>query len=272
MIRTLSRLCGDWIPSALLGALLVLLAPGAALAGDGLEFDDRVCRPPISTCGPVVNGDALGWQICPPGSTCACVPSCPACEDCAVRVCVADASHECKTACDCAPGLGCFHGQCRAGFAPVFCCDARLCPAEEFCQHRSGEHDRCTAPDPMCTERLRKLNHKIARLVHRASRCEADRDCVHIGTSTQCGGSCGAFINERFEEKVGRRIERLDEKICDGFREDGCPFATPACQAVRGVCVEGRCAGVPLLPGPRPWPILPEFPQGDRVLRLEASP
>ena len=263
----------DWIPSALLGMVLVLFTPGAAPAGDRPEFDDRVCRPPISTCGPVVNGDALGWQICPPGSTCVCVPSCPACRDCAVRVCVVDPSHECRTACDCAPGLGCFNGQCLAGFAPVFCCDARLCPAGEICQHRDGEHDRCSAPDPMCMERIRKVNHKIERLIHRASRCRADQDCVHIETTTQCGGTCGAFINGKYEEKVGRRIRRFDHKICDGFVEDGCPFATPGCQAVRGVCVEGRCAGVAVLPGPRPRPILLDFEQaGGRKLDLQASP
>lgn len=260
--------------SLMLLLAVLMLSPLAARADDAPHFDDRLCRPPVSTCGPVVSGDALGWQVCPPGLTCACVPSCPDCKDCAVRVCVADPSHECRTACDCAPGLGCFNGQCLPGFAPVFCCDARLCPVDEFCQHRDGEHDRCSGPDPRCMERVRKIGQKVEKLVHRASRCEADGDCAHIDTSTQCGGTCGAFVNARYEKKVSQLIDRLDARICDGFREDGCPYATPACQAVRGACVEGRCEAVPLRPVPLPMPIEiePRLLEGERVLNLEATP
>jgi hypothetical protein len=28
---------------------------------------------------------------------------------------------ECQSACDCTPGLGCFHGTCASGTAAVFC-------------------------------------------------------------------------------------------------------------------------------------------------------
>ena len=50
---------------------------------------------------------------------------------------------ECRTACDCEPGLGCFDGQCIAGFAPVFCCEGDVCPAGQQCQHETGRMDRC---------------------------------------------------------------------------------------------------------------------------------
>jgi len=49
----------------------------------------------------------------------------------------------CKTACDCMPGLGCFGGECRAGFNPVYCCTAKMCPAGSTCQDPDGDYRRC---------------------------------------------------------------------------------------------------------------------------------
>jgi hypothetical protein len=49
-----------------------------------------------------------------------------------------------------------------------------------------------------------------------------------------------------------RLVARLNEAICSDFLEDGCPFATPACLFERGVCVDRRCRGVPVLPSPVP--------------------
>ncbi len=59
------------------------------------------------------------------------------------------AEPECRTACDCEPGLGCFNGQCLAGFAPVYCCEGDVCPTGNQCQHRDGRMDRC---ERSCTE------------------------------------------------------------------------------------------------------------------------
>ena len=40
---------------------------------------------------------------------------------------------ECVTACDCTPGELCDAGSCRAGTAPVYCCESDLCECLECC-------------------------------------------------------------------------------------------------------------------------------------------
>jgi hypothetical protein len=95
----------------------------------------------------------------------------------------------------------------------------------------------------MCERRLRVSQQKIKRLVRRANRCDADDQCVRVDTSTQCQGSCGAWVNGLYEVPVKRIINRVDERICEGYQEAGCPYATPACLAQHGVCRRGHCRG-----------------------------
>jgi hypothetical protein len=101
---------------------------------------------------------------------------------------------------------------------------------------------RCN--DPQCEERLRKSQHKIKRTVKRASRCEADDHCVHVSTDTLCQGACGAWVNRMHAKPVTRIIDRIDSRICDGYQEDGCPYAIPGCLETKGVCRRGKCRGV----------------------------
>ncbi len=333
-------------PRARLALALGLAVTLFAQADSALA--QEVCEPPISTCrtGPIPLDAAASLEgltarpvpippLCPGGYECACVPSCPACDDCAVQVCVRapEPEPECKTACDCEPGLGCFEGQCIAGFAPVYCCDSDVCPAGNQCQHRDGRMDRCEevcvdqvwtcdhpgssdracgddrrcsclascpfcedcgggicvpprAPtpykcsddgtcsqpgdrcicasscpecddcaeavcvpdkcdDPMCEERVKNSTAAIEHLIRRANKCERASDCVRIDTGTECRGTCGAWIHKRYERKVSHRIDEIDMRICDGFIENGCPFATPACLLERPACREGVCVGVP---------------------------
>jgi len=322
-------------PVSVLTLLVLLLAGGSALAQERTdELVDGICPAPISLCRGLQHSDAV-ISPCPVGSVCTCVPSCAGCDDCPVQVCVPHAGAECRTACDCEPGLGCFQGDCVAGFAPVFCCDSDVCPAGNSCQHRNGRMDRCPqvcldqvwlcdpssdlpnqgcgddrtctctascpfcldcgppvcmpkgapvpyrcdddggcaneddacvcassashlddcalkvcVPDcgPSCAERVRKISHSIKRLVRRASRCRADDQCVRIDTTTECMGTCGAWVNRKYADLVGSAIEKLDEHICGSYKEDGCPFATPGCQLQRGACVDRRCVGVPIRP------------------------
>ena len=118
------------------------------------------------------------------------------CDDCNAQVCVRSKPSECRTACDCEPGLGCFDGQCIAGFAPVYCCDSDVCPMGEQCQAMDGTRGRCGGDmGPSCRKRVEKVQRVIERLVKRGARCEADADCVQVGTSTQCMGTCGAIVN-----------------------------------------------------------------------------
>lgn len=308
---------------------------------------ELICPAPISVCMPTITGEpdsnpaiVPSPSPCPDGYSCACVPSCPECDDCAAQVCVRDPSpvhDECRTACDCETGLGCFDGRCIAGFAPVFCCERDGCTEFGVCQSESGEFKRCGdddcespqmwlcpdsssdrstmvdgcgegrecscsascqfcedcgpgvcvpegAPTPyrcesdadcadgdscrcvsscpdcddcamsvcapercddrQCELRARKAHYKIKRVVRRASRCETDDHCVHVSTDTDCQGSCGAFVNRMYAEPVTRIIDRIDKRICDGYQEAGCPYATPGCIQQTGVCRRGRCRGV----------------------------
>lgn len=325
--------------TTVLTLLASLLVSGVSLAQDATEaLESGICPAPISICRdfPFPSLQPFDAPIlpCPPGSVCTCVPSCPGCRDCAVQVCVPRGGPECRTACDCEPGLGCFAGRCIPGIAPVFCCDSNVCPIGQICQHRDGQMDRCGgvcfddvwlcdptaastssrcgddrvcactascpfcldcgppvcvprgAPvpyrcnekggcanpgdvcvcasscpdckdcplkvcipdcDPRCKQRVKQVTHRINRLVRRGSPCQTDRQCVHIDTTTECVGTCGAWVNRRRAPFVEQAIERLDEQICSTYQEDGCPFMTPGCRLERGKCIEGRCAGVPIL-------------------------
>ena len=97
----------------------------------------------------------------------------------------------------------------------------------------------------MCEERLFKVQKRIHRWVKRKSRCETADDCVRVDTSTDCQGTCGAFVNRAKLDKVAAKIAHADEKFCDGYTSDGCPYATPSCAAQEPACVEGRCTGAP---------------------------
>lgn len=212
-----------------------------------LAFGTRpVQADPKATCGPPVQTCSDG-ATCPDGSSCACVPSCPNCRDCAAQVCVPAAKPrpECRTACECAAGLGCFDGKCIAGIAPVYCCDKRECPASEQCQTQSGAMRQCRGPVEHCDVLQSKAQNQLARVLASATRCSADEDCVRVETSTRCGGTCGAWVHHRRADFVRRTVNYLDRSLCAAYERDECPFATPRCVNEAGVCREGRCQGVP---------------------------
>ncbi len=115
-------------PAYGLGTAVILMLTGSgATASEPTFSSSNVCPLPISTCqlkpGPLDISDSVPFFApeCPEGYECACVPSCPLCKDCAAQVCVRAKSAECKTACDCKPGIGCFNERCIPGFAPVYC-------------------------------------------------------------------------------------------------------------------------------------------------------
>jgi hypothetical protein len=351
-------------------ALLIGVVPASATEPAGL-----VCPAPISTCQQ--GGDAE--QSCPAGYRCACVPSCPACRDCPVQVCVPEVSrqcqtacdcspglmcddgrcvagfapvfccesdrcplgqqcqhrdgrldrcgHQCQTACDCEPGLGCFDGQCIAGFAPVFCCESDQCPADQQCQHRDGRLDRCgqscitqawrcdnpggaceqdrvcmcsaSCPDcedcgpgvcmprgsatpyrcraeggcsqpgdrcqcvsscpecddcalsvcvpgcdPMCARRQRISSRRIDRVVDLTRQCSSDAECVAVDTSSGCRSTCGAFVNQRYADRIRRLLAYLDQRYCASFTADGCSKPQIRCATQQGACIEQRCTAV----------------------------
>jgi hypothetical protein len=127
---------------------------------------------------------------------------------------------------------------------------------------------------PSCDERLKEVTSRIDQLVKRASRCESHRECVRADTSTECQATCGAWINRRYQHRVEKMIDRLDERICSEYQEDGCPRAIPICAFERGLCVDGQCRGISVMPIPVPpghdLEII-EIP-GDRLLELQRDP
>ena len=72
--------------------------------------------------------------------------------------------------------------------------------------------------------------------------------------------AAGASVNAKYQGRVNGIINRLDAKICDGYVADGCPVATPGCQAVGAVCIENRCESAFIVPLPRPHPQPEELP------------
>ena len=334
-------------------AVILMLTGSGATASEPTFSSSNVCPLPISTCqlkpGPLDISDSVPFFApeCPDGYECACVPSCPLCKDCAAQVCVRAKSAECKTACDCKPGIGCFNGRCIPGFAPVYCCDSDVCPMHQQCQHRDGKTDRCpgvcidelwlcnfdglsdedacgpdrhcvcTSPfppcdfcerpeicgppvcvpprtpnpyhcmddgtcanpgdrcvcvsseqgtddcplavcvpdrceDPMCKKRVHKVTRWIERKVELTNACNESEQCVRIDTSTECVGTCGAWVNRSYIRRLKRTISIIDRRVCGTYLEDGCPRLTPACRFEQGRCIAGRCVGVPLSIGPRP--------------------
>ncbi len=96
---------------------------------------------------------------------------------------------------------------------------------------------------------------KIARKVGRSNHCESAHECVRIDTSTRCRGTCGAWINEERSERLAGKIDRLDERLCASYREDGCPYAAPICLMEKPACVEARCVGLGVVEPPWPLPL-----------------
>lgn len=197
------------------------------------------CPAPVQTCGEA--------SACPDGTSCRCVPSCPNCRDCAAQVCVPSGKPklECRTACDCDPGLGCFDGKCIAGIAPVYCCDGNQCPAGDMCQGRSGRMGQCLEPVERCDLLQEQAQNMLARVLTNSNRCNTAADCVRVETSTRCQGTCGAWVHYRRADMVRRTVGHLDRGICAVHERNQCPYATPRCINESAACVEGRCQGVP---------------------------
>ena len=106
----------------------------------------------------------------------------------------------------------------------------------------------------MCHRRFLQASRAIGRVVENNSGCRRDGDCVWINPRTECGGSCGSIVNRRRLDRVKRRIERIDRRICGDYEEDGCSFERVYCALgiVQPGCVDNRCTGVSptLLPSP----------------------
>ena len=169
----------------LVGVMFLIAGPRVAGAQDG--SGSSICPEPVSVCNPLSMAPSTEPD-CPPGHHCTCVPSCPGCKDCGSFVCVADEPRvcpECRSACDCDPGLGCIDGRCIAGFAPVYCCEGEVCPAGQQCQHLSGEMDLCGKPclDPLwlCSGESLSTQCGPGRVCSCTASCPFCEDCATPG-------------------------------------------------------------------------------------------
>jgi len=159
---------------------------------------------------------------------CRCTASCQLCEDCGPPVCIPPGlptPYRCDDGNECAAGDRCVCASSCEG------CDD--CPMQ-VCVPRS-----CNGPT--CEERLDRATRKIARLVRRTNRCETSEQCVHVGTTTECMGTCGEWISRMYEAPFRRALRRADRRICGDYQDDSCRYSTSDCVIDGGVCLEGRC-------------------------------
>ena len=100
----------------------------------------------------------------------------------------------------------------------------------------------------MCDRAERVSSRRIDRIVELSRQCHSDSECVHVGSSSGCRETCGAWVSSRYAQRVGRLIEYLDQRYCASFQGDGCTTSAPQCTPERGACIDGQCSGVPLTP------------------------
>jgi hypothetical protein len=205
--------------------------------------------------------DRFSTLECGEGRVCACTTSCPFCEDCGPLVCIPKGA---PNPYRCGPDNTCSLPGDRCVCVPSCpeCDDCRLSVCVPACDV------------PNCDERAKKVTEKIGSLVKRAGRCETHRECTRIDTSTECVATCGEWVNRRYDDRVQKMIHRLDERICSEYLDDGCPRPVPICAFERGVCVDGHCRGISVMPIPvPPYDRLEEVEiPGDRLLELERKP
>jgi hypothetical protein len=98
----------------------------------------------------------------------------------------------------------------------------------------------------MCDRRKRISSKRIDRVIDLIRECSSDADCVQVDTSSTCRPTCGAWVHERYAERVKKLIDYLDQRYCATYQAEGCPMDAQRCAPQRGACVRGRCTGVPI--------------------------
>lgn len=78
--------------------------------------------------------------------------------------------------------------------------------------------------------------------------CDDDHDCTTVSLSTGCEGTCPAVVNVAGRYAVDEARHYADATWCQGYRADGCLYATALCLLVRPYCDAGTCRGQPILP------------------------
>jgi hypothetical protein len=97
----------------------------------------------------------------------------------------------------------------------------------------------------MCARRQRISSRRIDRVIDLTRQCNSDADCVQVDTSSGCRSTCGAFVNQRYADRIKRLLAYLDQRYCATFAGDGCGRAETLCATQQAACVEQRCTAVP---------------------------
>ena len=100
----------------------------------------------------------------------------------------------------------------------------------------------------MCDRRERISSRRIDRLVAISRQCRRDSDCVAVDVDSGCRSTCGAFVNQRYSDRIKRWVAYLDQRYCATFSADACGKQQVHCGQQRGACVDGQCTAVPVQP------------------------
>ena len=96
--------------------------------------------------------------------------------------------------------------------------------------------------DSPCATRSEFASHRLdAALRAAAQGCETDDDCGTVNGSTDCFGACPKSVLAQHAKAFESFRLSLDERVCAGYRDGGCAYATPRC--INGVaqCIDGSC-------------------------------
>lgn len=91
------------------------------------------------------------------------------------------------------------------------------------------------------TRRDFTLNRRDKALEFAAKGCTADAQCVQTRVSTECRGGCPTAVLAKHAEAYEAFLDSLDARVCQGYRDDGCPYATPRCASGVPACIDGMC-------------------------------
>ncbi len=100
-----------------------------------------------------------------------------------------------------------------------------------------------------CENLAKAKNEAIAAAIAKSQACSGSDDCVHIATSTDCGGTCGASVNAGMQNDVLKVVGWVDDNLCKAFGfKTKCGYSTPKCKAPEPTCGKGVCWDSPTGP------------------------
>lgn len=229
--------------------------------------DDAMCAwecappPPACVIGPMCGGPgafkAAPIALCPEGSTCQCLPSCPDCDDCPASACMPtfgawlcpkDGACGDNASCQCIPSCPACADCALSACVPADLCAPVDCPlwappAPGWCDGGvvlDGGKDAsgCQLP-PKCVKECATAEKLYSELVAAGKTCAAGQECtqqVPVGLLCQCPQALSSSANVAAMEA----LQAWYLKTCappDGW---GCGGGCPS--SPTGQCTQGKCS------------------------------